>query len=651
MKPSKIFFTAFLLSFVLSVSLTSVAAKDEWLKVRTKNFQLIGNASEKDIRGTAAKLEQLREVFRQFFAEVNFNSPVPVNVVIKSDKSLLDFRLLSENGKKNDSAAGYFQNDDAVNYLTVSAEGEEPFKYRALFHEYIHFLVNENFGRSDVQPWFSEGLAEYFETFQIENDQKVTLGSLNDDYLTTLQQNKLIPFEAFFDTDYYSLQKQDNHGEGLFYAQSWALMHYLMHGDNAARRPQINKFTLLVLKGRKQKDAFAEAFQTDYQTMERELRKYIGQKSFHASYHTNLKNKLAFEGEMQSAPVSEAEAKIVLGELLYQANRLAEAGALLEEALKLEGNSSQVNSSLGLLKLKQGKFDEAVKYMEKAVALDDKNYLAHYRYAYVLSRQGMTDYGFVSNYTAAQAARIRESLDRAINLNPSFPESYNLYAFVNHVRNEAIDRGIEYIERALKFAPGNQRYQMRDAELSKLKEDFGKARRIARRIYETAPDDRLRVYAKNTIYTIDVYKSQLESLRNQRRKRLHDVTDQPLTEEESARLNWLAMLEGINSNLRRLKTGEKRVLGYLTKIECAANEIEYSIKIDNQTLKLSSETFDTLMLISYREDEFGGQIGCGMHKREALAVVGYRPTEKTNTKSAGEILSIEFVPKNFKFLN
>jgi tetratricopeptide (TPR) repeat protein len=422
-----------------------------------------------------------------------------------------------------------------------------------------------------------------------------------------------------------------------------------MQSDNGARISQLNKFTHLILNGKNQKYAFAEAFQTDYGAMERELKKYIEQKSFQAAAVANIKNKSASGGEMQSAPVTEAEAKIVLSDLLYQSDRLPAAAALLEAALKLGGNSGNANSLLGLVKMKQGKFDEAEKYLEKAVALDDKNYLAHYRRAYFLSREGMTDYGFVSNYTHARAAQIRESLDKAIALNPNFPESYKLYAFVNYVRSEAIDRAIEYLDRALKFAPGDQWNQMRVAELAMRKEDFGKARNIARKIYETAPDDHLRVYAKNTIYRIDSYESQLESLKNPHRRRLHEVTDQPLSEEESARLNWLAMLEAINRSLRRLKSDEKRVLGYLTGIECATDDIKYSIKTDDQTLKLSSETFNTLTLMSYTASESGGQIGCGTFKKNALAVIVYRPFANAKSKSAGEILSIEFVPEKFKF--
>lgn len=652
MRFFKVYFQAALLCFVLCASFLDASAKDEWVKVRSKNFNLIGNAAEKDIRRVATKLEQFRETFRQLFTKVNVNSPVPINVVVfKSDKSFRDYKPVNDQGKRTDWVAGYFQSGEDVNYIALSTEGAKDFTFRIIFHEYIHFLVDNDIGRGNVPPWFNEGLAEYYEQFTIEDDQKVTLGGLNNDHLLLLQQNKLIPFETFFNIDNYSLQRQGHGAAGLFYAQAWALMHYLMQGNNGARSQQLNKFTVAVLNGKTPKEAFTEVFQTDYATMEKELKKYVEQRSFRNQIAT-FKNKLTFDGEMMSAPVGEAEAKAVLGDLLYRTDRLPEAAAMLEEALKLDGDSSLANTSLGLVKAKQKKFVEAKKHLEKAVALDDKNYLPHYQYAYVLSREGMSEYGFVGGYDAERTLKMRAALDRAIELNPNFPESYNLYAFISIVRNEAIDEAIAYLGKAIKLAPGNQWYLMRVAELYMRKEDFPNARKVAKRVYETAPDDHLRVYAKNSLNMIDSLESQLEAIKNfNNRPRREIVSDKPLTEEEIAALNEKAMLEAINQTLRRPKADEKRVLGYLTKIECGGKGIEYSVKVGDETLKLNSDSFDSLVLMSFNTESADGEIGCGTIKKEMFAVVSYRPTTNAKGKSAGEILSIEFVPKNFKFLN
>jgi tetratricopeptide (TPR) repeat protein len=652
MKFSKILFVGALLSFVFFLSLSVVAAKDEWVKVRSKNFQLVGNSPEKDIRAAAVRLEQFRETFRQIFPKIDPNSPVPINVIVfKNDKSFRDFKPVGDDGKRSDWVAGYFQSGEAVNYIVLSSDGEKDFTYRIIFHEYTHFLVNNHIGRSNVPPWFNEGLAEYYEMFKIENDQRVTLGGLNNEHLLLLQQNKLIPFETFFNVDNYSLQRQGHNSAGLFYAQAWALMHYLMQSSEGARAPQLNKFTSLVLNGKTPKEAFTEAFQTDYATMERELKKYVEQKSFRVSLFT-FKNKVTFDAEMQSAPVSESEAKAVLGDLLYHSNRLNEAAVMLSEALKLDAGSSLANTSLGLVRMRQNNFEEAEKQMEKAVRLDEKNYLAHYYYAYILSRKGMTEFGFVSSYNLEQAEKMRESLKKSIALNPNFPESYNLYAFVSAVRNEAIDESITFLGKAINLAPGNQWYQIRLAELYMRKENFASARLIAQKVFDTAPDDALRVYAKNAVNLINTYEAQLENIKNyNRRLRQSDVTNQPLTEEEAARLNYLAMLEGINQTLRKLKADEKRSLGYLTSVVCGANGIEYSVKIDNQVLKLTSENFDSILLMSFDGNLSNDEFGCGTIKKEMFAVVTYRPSANAKGKSAGEIVAIEFVPKNFKLSN
>jgi len=620
------------------------------VRVRSKNFQLVGNAAEKDIRRVAVKLEQFREVFRQIFSRINLSSPIPTNVVVFRDENTFrDFKPVNDDGTPRDWVAGYFQSGEDVNYIALSNEGEKAHPYSTIFHEYVHFLVSNDIGRANAPPWFNEGLAEYYETFQIEDDQKVSLGIKRDSHLLLLQKNKLIPFETFFNMDNYTLHRQGKDGVGLFYAQAWALTHYLMQSNAGSRSHQLNKFIDLASNGKTTKQAFGEAFQIDYATMESELKKYVEQKTYRTSI-INLKNKLVFENEMQSSPVSEAEAKAVLGDLLFHTNRLPEAAAMLEESLKLDAGSSLANTSLGLVKMQQEKFAEAKKYLEKAVALDNKNYLAHFQYAFVLSREGMTDFGFVSGYDGEQTEKMRESLKKAITLNPNFAESYNLYAFINVVRNEAIDEAFDYINKALKLAPGNQWYLMRLAELYSRKENFSNARQIAQKVFETAPDDRLRVYAKGTINNINSYEAQLEDIKNNRRRMQSDVTDQPLTEEELARINEKVMRESINYNLRRPKAVEKRVLGFLTKIECTEKEVIYSVKVDDRNLQLRSENFDSLFLMSYEQTMIDQQVGCGTIKKESFAVVIYRPFDNVKAKAAGEIISIEFVPKNFIFL-
>src|SRR5215207_2087703 len=197
MKFHRFTFKILIVCALVAAASPVASAKDEWLRIQSKNFQLVGNASEKDLLRAATKLEQFRRVFTQLFPRMNFNSPIPTRVVVFRDKKAYEqFRVI-------EWAAGYFQPGDDVNYIVLTAEGSETQNYTTIFHEYTHFLIDNSLGRSKIPPWFNEGIAEYYEQFLIENDQKVTLGGLNNAHLQLLSRNPLIPFESFFATDYY----------------------------------------------------------------------------------------------------------------------------------------------------------------------------------------------------------------------------------------------------------------------------------------------------------------------------------------------------------------------------------------------------------------------------------------------------------------
>src|SRR5438132_6352797 len=144
--------------FVASTA-ASATAKDTWTSVHSKNFTLVGNASEKDIRLVANRLEQFRQVFGLLFPTVTLNSPVPTTVIVfKSDSSYKPFKV-------NPNVSGYFQPGEDVNYITLSTEkssDDQPF--RTIFHEYVHLLVENTMGAT-VPLSFKVGLAEYYSTF------------------------------------------------------------------------------------------------------------------------------------------------------------------------------------------------------------------------------------------------------------------------------------------------------------------------------------------------------------------------------------------------------------------------------------------------------------------------------------------------------
>src|SRR4029079_358522 len=213
---------------------TTVAAKDTWVSVRTKNFFMLGNASEQEVRRVALKLEQFREAFTNIFPNIQFNTPVPTTVVVfKSDSSYAPF-------KPGPNVAGYFQAGQDVNYITLTTEvrgQQDPFT--VIFHEYTHLLVNNTF--SDAPVWFNEGLAEYYSTFSISDDQKVVLGNPIGSHVYQLRENKMLPLKTLLEVDQKSPHYNERNKQTIFYAESWALMHYLIIGKEG-KIEQLGKF-------------------------------------------------------------------------------------------------------------------------------------------------------------------------------------------------------------------------------------------------------------------------------------------------------------------------------------------------------------------------------------------------------------------------
>lgn len=644
---------------------TTVYAKDEWVKIRSKNFNLIGNASERDVRKVATKLEQFRETFRLLFSQINLNSTIPTNVVVfKSASSYKQFKPKRADGKIDTNIAGYFQPGEDVNYITLSTEGEDADTYGTIFHEYVHFMVDTTFGKSDVPPWFNEGLAEYYQTFAIENDQGVKLGLPQSGHLYLLQQNKLIPLETFFKINNYSLHQNGNHSRSIFYAQAWALIHYL---TQTGKTEGLGKFLSLMLNNASPEKAFQDAFQTTYVQMEKDLKKYVAQSSY--KYHlVTLKNKLAFDGEMQSSPMSEAESNAYLGDLMYHSNRYDDAEPLLQKAIALEPNLSMANTTYGMVKIRQRKYAEAKNYLEKAISDDQKNHFAFYQYAYLLSREDYNDFGYVSAFSAEKVAKMRDLLKKAIALKPTFTESYELLAFVGLVNNENLDESIAHLQKALKYQPGNQRYAIRIAEIYARQSKYTEAAAIAEKIAKTADEPQVKSQAESVLSQIrqrqefdarqEKSRKEYESAVAEAKKNGNQVVlindgqnEKSLTPEEIAKIDEEGAMRSVNQALRKAEAGEKQVIGQIQKIECKGKIINYTVKSNGETFTLFSKDFENLSLVSFIADAENAQVSCGANLADFNSVLTYKTQTDAKSSNRGELTAVDFVPKSFRFID
>src|SRR6185436_6666608 len=130
--------------------------------------------------------------------------------------------------------------------------------------------------------WFNEGLAELYSTVAITNNG-VVLGRPIHRHITSLKENTLLPLRLLFEVDYKSPYYNESHKQSIFYAESWALMHYLMVNKNAARTIQGLSFPQLPSTSTAIDQSLQKAFGTNIENLESELRNYIQQDRFRAT--------------------------------------------------------------------------------------------------------------------------------------------------------------------------------------------------------------------------------------------------------------------------------------------------------------------------------------------------------------------------------
>ncbi|MDQ4120782.1 MAG: tetratricopeptide repeat protein [Acidobacteriota bacterium] len=619
----------------------AASAKEVWTRVRSQNFELTGNASENRIRAVARNLEQFREFFRQQFPQLNLNSSLPLRVVVFNEhESYRPFQPLRQDGSADAAAIGYFHPGLEANYIVFPINEKNAAVPSTIYHEYVHFVVQNNLQRADIPPWLNEGLAEYFQTFRAEND-RVVLGESQAQLVRLLETETLIPFETFFKTDRFVLQNQGNHSRTVFYAQSWALAHYFQNGT---RRADFDKFLTLLLAGESVENAFKTAFRIDNATLEKELKNYLEAKQFPTATFA-LKTIPDAELKLQAAAVSESEAATVLGHLLLQQNRFAEAVVLLDKAVKTDDSNAEAHASLGVALTQQKKFAAAEPHFEKALRIGANGFLTSFLYGYALYKQEENAAGYIKAIPAAKAAKMRALLRKSIELNPNFAPAYQVLANVNLINGEDLGEAIEFLKTAIRLEPGNLRSVFDLAQVNLRLTNYIEAEILAEKVFQSTADKDLRLQAQSVAISARNIRAQLNAMEIQEIE-AKQAPVQAISQEEG-------LLQALNEALRIPRLGEQRVLGTLTEIECRGKSSTFVVQSANpinNTLIFNAPELQKVQVKTFAPDLEGRQIGCETKKMANYVVLTYRPAKETNAKYKGEVVSIEFVPSYFRFM-
>jgi tetratricopeptide (TPR) repeat protein len=490
-------FGGFVVMTVLLVVLSGPClAKDQWLRARSKNFVLVGNAKEGQIRDVAFRLEQFRAAFALLLSKNMVARPFSTIVMVfKNQEAFEPYKPLYKGATKD--VSGYFQPGEDVDFIALTPESRSKNPYAVIFHEYTHVMANQVSGH--VPLWFNEGLAEYYSMFDIAGKgTKIHLGKPISSHVLLLRERSLLPLSVLLSAGHDSTHYNEKDRRGVFYAQSWALVHYLVLGNDGRRRDQLMRYLTLLDSDQKPEERFALAFQVNYEAMEKELRSYLRSDRYPTQIVT-LAEGLQVDRALAAESISEAEASYFLGDFLSHMDRQREAESYLRRALSLEPGHASASAALGILRVRQKRFAEARRELEEAVSGNPRNPLAHYYYALALIR----DEESASPPQGDRLELIRTHLNKAIELAPTFAESYHMLASVNLASGEETDASLGLVQRAIRLAPARRGYLLTLAQLQLRKEDFQAARAAIGRLLASDPTPDLEAVAHSVLRQID----------------------------------------------------------------------------------------------------------------------------------------------------
>jgi tetratricopeptide (TPR) repeat protein len=341
-----------------------------WVRARSRHFTVFSNMGRGDAVEVARKLERLTEVLAATNPGLAASSPRITQVF--AFRGAQSFSGYQRTGTEN--VAGYFASSDDLNRIVYDASASIPGN-DVLYHEFVHGYLARNFAHLPL--WLNEGLAMYYSTF-VAGESTAEIGRLLPHAHEWLNDHRLFTTEELFAVDADSPTYRRGDRRTVFYCQSWALVHFMLHST-----PE-NKQTLVALldrlaEGKSAAAAEREAISPEAgKTLIDGLHEYLGRARIKwIDYQFPRKFDPA---EVRVEDMSHAEVLFQLGDLLRSLGEDKSAEEHVRAALVADPSHAPSIALLGYLKDVQGRTSQAESLYLAAGEADPKE-PAVYRFA------------------------------------------------------------------------------------------------------------------------------------------------------------------------------------------------------------------------------------------------------------------------------
>ena len=419
---------------------TTAQAGESWVEVKTPGFTVYGDDGDKAARRVAGRLEDMRAFLQQEWPWARFAPELPVVVLALRDRARLYTLLpVRYGGTGAVQVAGItIVEPDRTLVLLRSDVPDDPTEenpYHVVYHEYVHGVLGRTLR---LPPWLSEGLAEYWGSTKI-TDREIEFGRAIGMHVLTLRREPTLSLETLFQVDRSSPHYSEQNRATIFYAESWALVHYLALGA-PGRRGQLNRLAGLLAEGRDPLVATREVL-GDLDALRREVDEYARRRAF--KYHRRPRHWAGDESPGNARRLSRAEVLALRGGVLLSVKRAGEGRALLQEALKLDPGLVTAAEALGVAAFRADDRDNARQWLARATDGGRAGFFTHYALGILASFEPTSD----------ALARAESELRETMRLNPEFAPAVVALAGVVVRRGGSNGEALELLQRAIELDP------------------------------------------------------------------------------------------------------------------------------------------------------------------------------------------------------
>jgi Flp pilus assembly protein TadD len=412
-----------LLALLIACGAASTA-EDRWLRLQSPHFEVLTNAGAGTGRDVLRRFEQIRHVFESRTGRGSL-TPLPVRVfVFRSEPEFHPFQI-------NRNSAGYYQAGQGRDYIAMQTTG--PDLYRVVYHEYTHLLLRH--AGYKVPVWFNEGTAELFSTSEAGKTE-VRVGDLIPSHILTLRDDRMLEIPALTSVGHDSAYYNERGKTGIFYAESWALVHMLNFAPEY--RPGLANFIEMILGGEDPVRAFQQAFGKGPTVVLQDLKAYLHNNRFEGVRFRAAKFDVA---KVPEETVDNVDTQLALADLLLAIGKVDDARLAYRKLEISHPDSVPVRIALGQFASRTEDYMAARRLFEGAIDGGGNEPQLFYDYAMVLRQLNEPE------------PAITQNLARAVALDDRFFDAHNFLGYL-HLRGERYAEAILHLKRAAELEPG-----------------------------------------------------------------------------------------------------------------------------------------------------------------------------------------------------